>query len=271
MKRTVAFLLFLGAMAVLLLQMKGYFERDPREKAFKKKYVDKLEQMEGTQEETNQVSTAKSTTTSENTTDETQDVSLIGTWKITKSFSLNGDSYEGAVKFTQKGEGYGVQWNTNAGSYGGIAIRNNNNLFVGWGSGAYGVVAYKMNGDGTMSGRWMAAQSKGTIGIENLSGGTAGQIAGTYQVTGTNPGKTQSYTGNLIIKQTGSVYQVDWKLTGQNAKGIGIIVGDYLVVGWGMGSSFGVVNYAINGKRMLGRWSIGAADREGIENLEKIK
>ncbi|HAS43390.1 MAG TPA: hypothetical protein DCS93_23120 [Microscillaceae bacterium] len=271
MKRTVAFLLFLGAMAVLLLQMKGYFERDPREKAFKKKYVDKLEQMEGNQEGTTKVNEVESTKNTETTTDETQEVSLIGTWKITKSFSLNGDSYEGAVKFSQKGEGYSVQWNTNAGSYGGIAIRNNNHLFVGWGSGTYGVVAYKMNGDGTMSGRWMAAKSEGTIGTENLSGGTAGQVAGTYQVTGNNPGKTKPYSGSLIIQQTGSVYQVDWNLAGQNAKGVGIKVGDYLVVGWGMGNRFGVVNYAINGNKMLGRWSIGAADREGVEDLEKIK
>lgn len=266
MKKTITFLLFLAAMAVLLLQMKGYFERDPREKTFKKKYVDKLEQMEG--ESKNK---AKIDVVANNTTDEAQETSLIGTWKITKSFSLNGDSYEGAVKFSQKGEGYSVQWNTNAGSYGGVAIRNNNHLFVGWGSGVYGVVAYKINGDGTMSGRWMAAESKGTIGTENLAGGTPGQIEGTYQISGNNPGKTQPYTGNLIVKKTGSVYQVDWKLTGQDAKGVGIKVGDYLVIGWGMGSSFGVVNYTINGNKMLGRWSIGAADREGVEDLEKIK
>lgn len=279
MKKTVAFLLFLGAMAVLLLQMRGYFEHNHREKTFKKKYVEQLENTqeensnysENTQDGVAKINTENNKTETASLNEPDQDASIIGTWKITKSFSLNGDSYEGAVKFAKKGEGYTVQWNTNAGSYGGIAIKNGKNIFVGWGTGTYGVVAYKINGDGTMTGSWIAAKSNGGIGTENLTGGTAGKIAGTYQVSGNNPGKNTPYSGGLTVKQTGKVYQVSWNMPGQNAKGIGLRVGDYLVVGWGMGGSFGVVNYAINGNKMLGRWSIGAADREGIEDLEKIK
>lgn len=271
MKRTVAFLLFLGAMAVLLLQMRGYFERDPRAKNYKHKQVrENNNNYEETQNtgENDQANTAELTSDNNNSNNiDTQTDPILGNWKITKSFDLNGTSYQGAINFSKKGAGYHLQWNTNAGSYQGIALKNGNNLFVGWGNSTYGVAAYKINKDGTLSGKWMASEGNAS-GTENLSGGKPNVIEGAYQVNGAMGEK--AYQGTLSIKKTGTTYQIDWQLKPAGQKGVGIIVGDYLVVGWGFGTSFGVVNYTKKGNKMLGRWSIGAADREGIENLEKI-
>lgn len=273
MKRTLAFLGFLGAMAVLLLQMRGYFGRNPRTNNYKKKY-----EQQATNYQTSNDSESNNTpevaevakignTDSAGSTDEQTDP-IIGTWKITKSFDLNGTSYEGAIKFSKNGKGYRLKWYTNAGSYEGVALKQGKNIFVGWGNSTYGVVAYKINKDGTLAGDWMASQGK-VAGTETLSGGKPGVIEGKYKVNGAMGEK--AYQGGITIKKTGTVYQLSWQLKPDGQKGVGIIVGDYLVVGWGFGTSFGVVNYTVNGNKMLGRWTIGAADREGIENLEKVK
>ena len=268
MKRTIAFLLFLGAMAVLLLQMRGYFERDPRAKNYKHRQVREKTNDYNETQNTEEIIQANTSELAPDSNSDKQGDPVPGSWKITKSFDLNGTSYEGAIKFSKRGAGYHLQWNTNAGSYQGIALKNGNNLFVGWGNGIYGVAAYKINKDGTLSGKWMESK-EGTAGTENLSGGKANVIEGTYKVNGSMSEK--AYQGGLTIKKTGSVYQIDWQLKPSGPKGVGIIVGGYLVVGWGYGTSFGVVNYAIKGNKMLGRWTIGAADREGIENLKKMK
>ncbi|EAY26920.1 hypothetical protein [Microscilla marina] len=272
MKRTLVFLGFLGAMAVLLLAMRGYFGRNPRVNNYKKKYQQQTTNYQQNNDDEGQevaklaeVNPADST--SANTNNQTDPI--LGTWKITKSFDLNGTSYEGAVKFSKKGgEYYQLQWNTNAGSYQGVAIKKGQNLFVGWGNSTYGIVAYKINKDGTLAGEWIASQSS-RAGTEKLSGGQPGVIEGKYKVNGSMGEK--AYQGGITVTKTGTVYQLSWQLKPDGQKGVGIVVGDYLVVGWGFGTSFGVVNYAIKGNKMLGRWTIGAADREGIENLEKVK
>lgn len=268
MKKTLALFLFLGAMAMLLLQMRGYFDRNPLDKAFKRKHAVRQEQYT-TDNATTTVDANASSSSQNDVEENSQGDPILGSWKIIKSFNLNGGTYEGGVKFTKKGSGYHLQWHTNGGSYEGVALKNGKNLFVGWGSGNYGMVAYKINKDGTLSGEWLAAKSRGNVGTEDLTGGVANKLAGTYQVKGQMNEK--GYQGGLIIKKTGNVYQLEWinELAGQ--RGVAIKVGDYLVAGWGSGATFGVVNYTINGNQMLGRWTIGAADREGIENLQKIK
>lgn len=79
-------------------------------------------------------------------------------------------NYAGTVTITQKGDLYQLAWSVGA-NYTGVGIKNGNVLSVGWGTGGaagYGIVAYTIGADGTLTGTWAGAKDA-TLGTEMLT------------------------------------------------------------------------------------------------------
>ncbi|MCA9639195.1 MAG: hypothetical protein H6718_22710 [Polyangiaceae bacterium] len=102
--------------------------------------------------------------------------------------------------------------------------------------------------------------------------GTTGAAAvrGTYTISSaSNPGGEGGYEGSVAITQSGDVYKLTWSISdGSQYKGVGLMEGDVLGVGWGMAAEFGVAVYKVEGGKLTGRWTSAVETGAGTETLE---
>ena len=175
------------------------------------------------------------------------------------------------MRIASIGAVYEVQWNTSAGNYRGLGLADGDKLCTGWGGKRFGVVLYKIKGDGTLDGRWTIPGANEAEGTEQATGGTAGELEGEYTVKGTNPGGKGGYTGELRIRKTGETYQLRWTIPGSRPYfGVGLKVGDSLHVGWGIGSeTYAVISYDFKDGAAKGTWTIGGSSNTAPESLSK--
>ncbi len=78
------------------------------------------------------------------------------------------------------------------------------------------------------------------------------------------------YNGTLAITHLGSSYTVDWKTTAGNYRGVGLMAGDRLFVGYGLNGACGIVVYKANpaSGRLEGSWT--AAGLNGATGTETL-
>ncbi|MEZ4221165.1 MAG: hypothetical protein R3B13_09555 [Polyangiaceae bacterium] len=102
-----------------------------------------------------------------------------------------------------------------------------------------------------------------TSGSPSPAAAAAGDLAGSYKIaSASNPGGGSSYQGSVDIAKVGTAYKLDWKLAGQPGyTGVGLVEGNVLGVGWGTGSSYGVVVYQVDGGTLKGRWAMSDASK----------
>lgn len=107
-----------------------------------------------------------------------------------------------------------------------------------------------------------AAPGPGTTG--------AAAVGGTYTISSaSNPGGEGGYEGSVAITQSGAVYKLTWSISdGSQYKGVGLMEGDVLGVGWGMAAEFGVAVYKVEGGKLTGRWTTAADSGAGTETLD---
>ena len=193
-----------------------------------------------------------------------------GTWRITDAQTLSGVAYEGTVQITRSGPRYSVKWNSPASSAAGIALPVGNKLCVAYSGQDFGVVVYKIGGDGTLKGRWAGStfSADDPDGLENATGGPQERVEGTYGVKGLNPDGT-NYQGKLKIVKAGQTFQLEWDGFGRTIRGVGIKVGDGLFVATGEKTPLGVVSYAFEGTQAKGVWTLAGEDAVAKENLTK--
>ncbi len=189
-----------------------------------------------------------------------------GKWEISDAKTYDGKSYTGELNIVQSGSVYNLGWKTSAGNYPGVAILDGSDLMVGWGiNTAHGVLVYNIE-TAALKGRWTSAgQTK--IGTENVTL-TNGKLEGTHMIAGSNPDGTK-YTGTISFEKAGDLYNVSWAVGKNIYNGIGIQVGQKIVVGWGLGKNFGVVHYALSEKEAKGQWAIPGATKVSTENLKR--
>ncbi|GAB3951262.1 hypothetical protein GCM10028805_31020 [Spirosoma harenae] len=186
-----------------------------------------------------------------------------GVWRIEHAELPDGKSYNGSLTINRLGKSYDVNWRTTAGNYNGLGLFVDGKLFVGYGvSGGYGIVIYKTNTAGRqIEGVWTASGMNGAMGTEILT-----EREGLYEVSGTNP-DGGVYRGTLTLQKTGDTFQAQWQVANQTINGVGFMSGDYMVIGYGPGQSFGTVEYAMAGNKARGRWAMGGGSQFGIENI----
>jgi len=97
------------------------------------------------------------------------------------------------------------------------------------------------------------------------------EIAGSYNVVGTNPNGSP-YKGTLEVIKHGDVYQFRWTAGGQY-DGVGVTNGNVVAVAFANGpdgKGCGVVDYAIAPDGTLaGRWGYWGVDESGTENATR--
>jgi len=92
--------------------------------------------------------------------------------------------------------------------------------------------------------------------------------SGTYAVQGRDSAGT-AYEGAAQLVATGpTTWRVTWRVGGETANGVGIAVGDALIVGYVSGRETGVVIYGMepNGN-LTGVWTQGPDGGVGAETL----
>jgi hypothetical protein len=193
-----------------------------------------------------------------------------GTWKIAEASTLTGESYGGSVQISRSGTRYSLQWNAAGSAYSGIALPAGNKLCAAFGSDTFSVLYYRIQPDGTLKGRWASsAFAEGDRdAFENATGGSGGQIEGTYAVKGLNSDGT-NYQGKLRIEKTGQTFQLTWEVLGTTIKGVGIRVGDTLFVASGDKTPLGIVSYTFEGTGAKGIWTLAGEEVVAKENLTK--
>lgn len=188
-----------------------------------------------------------------------------GNWRIEKAQLPNGKFYDGTLNITRVGQSYGVNWQTTAGNYSGLGLLADGKLFVGYGlNGGYGIVVYKTNSaNQRIEGVWTASGLDGATGTETLTGRD-----GNYDLVGTNP-DGRPYRGKLTLQKTGDTFQAQWQVGNGVYNGVGFMSGNYLVIGYGPGQAFGMVEYVLAGNKARGRWAMGGGSQFGIENITR--
>ena len=92
----------------------------------------------------------------------------------------------------------------------------------------------------------------------------AASPAGTFNVTGTNPGGAGHYTGTVTVTANGQyTFRVVWHVAGQTVTGTGLWVDEKFAVGY-QGDSVAV--YTDMGDHWAGHWANGAATQTGTED-----
>lgn len=92
--------------------------------------------------------------------------------------------------------------------------------------------------------------------------------SGTYAVQGRAP-DGQTYEGSAQLQATGpNTWRVTWRVGSDTAQGVGLAVGDVLVVGYTIGRDTGVIAYGMepNG-HLTGIWTQGTEGGVGAETL----
>src|SRR5215831_12960111 len=113
--------------------------------------------------------------------------------------------------------------------------------------------------------------AKNTNSSNSRSNAGTPDIAGTYNVTGSNPGGGQ-YKGTLEVIKRGDVYQFRWN-AGTQYDGIGIQNGNIIAVAFANGADgkgCGVVDYDIGSDGSLnGKWGYWGVNEAGTESARR--
>jgi hypothetical protein len=168
----------------------------------------------------------------------------------------DGRPYEGALHIEQKGDVYGLTWES-GGTTRGIGVLAGSQLVVSYGDPACGVIAYRREGSGTLEGIWAMGNST-SIGHETATpsadGGTS--VVGDYIVAGKNVDSTP-YKGALFVNDQGDEHKLmfGWR-TGQDARGFGFTHQGVIAAAFGP-NTCGLVAYTLGADGSLdGRWSM---------------
>lgn len=99
----------------------------------------------------------------------------------------------------------------------------------------------------------------------------AGDIIGTYEGSGENPGGAGSYDCTVEISRAGEGYVVVWLFDGQPGyEGSGILMDSTLVVGFANPNGYGIVAYTVNPDGSLdGTWAGMGDTKTGTEMLRR--
>jgi hypothetical protein len=175
--------------------------------------------------------------------------------------------YKGSVQIQEQGQIHVVLWQLEGGgAYEGIGLHRGDILGSAYGppGSRFGLYVYKING-GTLDGTWAdSADLKAELGRETLEG--SANLNGEYKITlGQNRDGLTNYDGSVILQPNGDAYVVIRNVGKKTTIGIGVRLGDLLVVATGLGKRLpGVVAYQTQGSNSLsGIWSFVGLKKTG--------
>lgn len=199
-------------------------------------------------------------------------------YTITKGANPNGTTYSGTAQWTCHPADDAalyycdLTWQMGTTSQKGLA------RFVGYragvaystdGSTGYGIATYSYSAaDGHLHGEWTLAANKGKKpGTEVVSSFSPENVAGTYDVAGTNPDGT-AYKGKLTLTAKNGYYEAVWTLGNGSQRGIALYQDGDLVIAYGDKPVYGVALYGeTSDGGWAGSWATAGAPKAGTEVL----
>jgi len=168
----------------------------------------------------------------------------------------DGRPYEGALHIEQRGEVYGVTWESGGTSHG-LGVLAGNQLAVAYNDAGCGVIAYRHEGAGALEGIW-AMPSSTSLGHETAtpSADNGTSVTGDYIVAGKNVDGTP-YKGALFVNDKGEEHKLSfgWR-TGKDALGFGFTHQGVTAAAFGS-NACGLILYTLGADGSLdGRWSM---------------
>jgi len=189
-----------------------------------------------------------------------------GIWTIEKSDQTSGRAYNGTVQISPFGQVYQVAWLLESGNNTGIAFYLDQYLCGGW---SYDpncrMSVYQILPDQSLEGCWTSPTVGGAIGRETFTPDlkSATDLDGLYESLvpapiaanqlGTNP-TLQAQISSVSVRRSGDLYHLRHSRTPM-LSGLGLRVGDRLVVTWGQGRGFGVFYYNVKAGEAEGGWA----------------
>jgi hypothetical protein len=180
---------------------------------------------------------------------------LVGAWTV-EGAQPTGSTYSGDAAISKSGDAFHFIWSIGGQSYSGVGVRRGDIVSVGWSDGDdHGVVDFEAKGDGTLTGTWFDAKGE-RPGREVLAGGTP-SLAGVYSITQGITPEGGSYGGTCDLAVTGELHTLVWHVGKATFRGFGIRSGSVLSVGFSTApnGNFGVIQYQVQGNKMVGRWA----------------
>ena len=200
---------------------------------------------------------------------------IAGDWAIKAPAKAEAEEspVSGLMRIERKGVNYRLYWVTKAGDkWFGCGIPYNNKLAACWTSqGSVGLTLYRIESGGTLRGEWTQVGKDSGTGTEVATPDEVRGVAGTYSVTGHNPGSGSKYSGKLAVKKLDDIYHLAWKVGKVTYHGVGLRDGDRLTVGWTSGDHYGAAIYTFDGKEAASEWVGASSTKIGHEKLEKTK
>ena len=89
---------------------------------------------------------------------------------LTGNYRCKGSNYEGTVTISTQGDAYRVNWVIGAREkYSGVGLVQDGVLAVAYYGRAQGIVAYRIEADGQLVGRWTMFDKPGAVSVETLT------------------------------------------------------------------------------------------------------
>ncbi|HEX2901480.1 MAG TPA: hypothetical protein VHS96_17325 [Bacteroidia bacterium] len=202
------------------------------------------------------------------------DPKFDGTWTIRQAANHQGFAYTGTMRiYALPRGGHGIEWNTTAGEYEGIALAIEGQLHVAFGATTsevgYGLAVYaEVNGgiEAIFTGHGLqGAAGRETVpdcpGMDHLNQ--------TYDMQGWQPDKV-TYKGKVAFAPYGALFLLTWSFEGTTGQyvGVGMLCNGKLLTGYGVKSdhSFGCGLYTLQADGSLhGEWAIPSYQETALE------
>jgi|GEM_PF-2296004 len=213
--------------------------------------------------------TGATTVASENATP----INISGAHNIAGT-NPDGTTYTGTAQVTADNQVHTVDYNIN-GTFPGVGIMRGNVVAVGFGGETCSVASYFVYPDGTLVGLWSlvgtnVANSEVAMRSDTpvyAEGALIPDVAGAYTVIGANPDNS-TYEGTLTITPQGDVFQFSWAYSNGAIEGVGVQIGNTLMVGYG-GDTCAVNGYLVSPESMDGIWATYGNNTLGAESLTR--
>ena len=193
------------------------------------------------------------------------DPKFDGTWTISKAENHLGQAYTGTMRISALPRGgHGIEWQTSAGEYEGIALAIEGQLYVAFGATTsevgYGLAVYsELNGG--IEAIFTGYGLEGATGRETVPDcpGMA-HLNQTYDMQGWQPGNVR-YKGKIAFAPYGKLFLITWGFEGTTGQyvGVGMLRSGKLLTGYGIKSdfTFGCGLYTLQADvGLLGEWAI---------------
>jgi hypothetical protein len=186
----------------------------------------------------------------------------------------DGSTYTGTLDVTADNQVHTFAYDID-GITEGVGILRGNTVAVGFGGDQCSVTSYFVYPDGSLAGLWALVGDTST-GTENAfrtdeiafsDGALIPDIQGEYEISGTDL-EGNTYSGTLTITPQGDVYQLTWTFDDGTAEGVGVLLGNTLMVGFG-GEGCAVNAYSVSPDAMDGLWAVYGRDSLGTETATR--